>query len=569
MRDYAEILPVMLCLDLSSANWSGSSQPFPGQTPHDFSMTCLSNSLLKKFQDKLEPDANQRALDLFLEVNESCRLFSWDPSQQTEIDAVAIGEARGFIHDFFFPDFSRGSFRGPILGEREIFDGFGVGPGSNIGTRSNDFYSKIGTSVMTASSQELLDQFKHLTASEAMWSRVESTRSQNRGSAVIKASRLSFVPKTRKISRTICTEPLCNMFFQKGIGKVLEQRLREVSGIDFSFQPDKNRTLARIGSETGRFGTIDLSSASDSMSLTLVREFFPPTVVRWLERARTPSTILPDGREVELHMVSSMGNAFTFPLQTLFFLSLVYGVYRARSLKIERPGVHSLGNLAVFGDDIIVLHEAYDHVCRLLMLCGFKVNVDKSFNDGLFRESCGADYYGGHNVRGVYLQSLMTPSDRYSAINRLNVWSAEHGVPLPETIRFLLRDQRFLRVPFHESDDSGVKVPFRFAKSRTDRFTGAACYRCLTIRTRSFSVKDVEAKPPRLRDWFNNPEALLMAALAGTLRSGRITPRVDVCEYRLKLRSTPHWEYGLGETHSICGFGYRWQSAAESNLNLN
>ncbi len=569
MRDYAVDLPVMLCSDLKSEGWSGSSSPFPGQNLRDYSMTCLWNSILKKFQDKLEADANQRALDLFLEVNESCRLFSWDTSQQTEIDAIAIGEARSFIHEFFFPDYSRGSFRGPLLNVRKIFDGFGVGPGSNIGTRSNDFYSKIGTSVMTASSQELLDTFKHLTSSDPMWSLVESKRSQNRGFDVIKASRLSFVPKTRKISRTICTEPLCNMFFQKGIGSALEGRLREVSGIDLSFQPDKNRTLAQLGSQTGRFGTIDLSSASDSMSLTLVREFFPTSVVNWLERARTPFTVLPDGREVELHMVSSMGNAFTFPLQTLFFTSLVYGVYRARSIRVERPSRHSLGNFAVFGDDIIVVREAYDHVCKLLMLCGFKVNVDKSFNDGLFRESCGRDYYNGHNVRGVYIQSLITPSDRYSAVNRLNVWSAEHGVSLPLTVGLLMRGLRFLRIPYHESDDAGVKVPRCHAKPRIDRFTGAAYYRCLTVRTRSFSVLDVEAQPPRIRQWFNNPEALLMAALAGTLRLGRITPRVDVCDYRLKRRLTPHWEYGLREPHRFTGgFGDRWQSAVEENLNL-
>jgi len=568
MRDYAVDLPVKLCFDLTSEGWSGSSTPFPGQTLHDFSMTCLWNSLLKKFQDKLEPDANQRALDLFLQVNESCRLFSWDTSQQTELDAIAIGEARGFIHDFFFPDYSKGAFQGPLLSQGKIFDGFGVGPGSNIGTRSNDFYSKIGTSVMTASSQELLDIFKHLTSSETMWSHVESMRAQNRGYDVVKASRLSFVPKTRKISRTICTEPLCNMFFQKGIGMAIEGRLREVSGIDLSFQPDKNRTLARLGSSTGRFGTIDLSSASDSMSLTLVREFFPATVVKWLERARTPFTVLPDGREVELHMVSSMGNAFTFPLQTLFFTSLVYGVYRARSIKVERPGRHSLGNFAVFGDDIIVVREAYDHVCKLLVSCGFKVNVDKSFNDGLFRESCGKDYFNGHNVRGVYLQSLKTPSDRYSAINRLNAWSAEHHVALPLTVGLLMRNLRFLRIPYHESDDAGIKVPRSFAKSRIDRFTGAACYRCLTVRTRSFSVRDVELRPPRLPHWFNNPEGLLMAALAGTLRLGRITPRVDVCDYRLKSRLTPHWEYGLGDLHRVDGFGVSWQAAVEENLSL-
>jgi hypothetical protein len=306
------------------------------------------------------------------------------------------------------------------------------------------------------------------------------------------------------------------------------------------------------------------------MSLALVREFFPPTVVKWLERARTPFTILPDGREVELHMVSSMGNAFTFPLQTLFFTSLVYGVYRARSIKIERPGAHSLGNFAVFGDDIIVAREAYGHVCKLLMMCGFKVNVDKSFNDGLFRESCGRDYFNGHNVRGVYIQSLKTVYDRYSAINRLNVWSAEHDVPLLATVGLLARGLRNIQVPFHESDDAGFKVPrLCLVKPRIDPFTRAVCYRAFTIRIRSFSVTDIETRPPRLPHWLNNPTALLMAALAGTLRRGRITPRVDVCDYRLKSKSSPHWDYGLGDTHHLDGFGCKWQFAVIGNLSFN
>jgi hypothetical protein len=569
MRDYAVELPEKLRSDLLSNGWSGAIQPFPGQSRHDFSMTSLWNSFLKKNQDTIEPLANQRALDLFLEVNESCRSFTWDTSQQTSIDEIAIGEARGFIHDFFFPDFSRGSFTGPILGIRQIFDCFGVGPGANIGAYSEDYFSKIGTSKMVASSQELLDLFKHLTSSEPLWSLVESKRSQTRGYEVFEASRLSFVPKTRKISRTICTEPLCNMFFQKGIGRVIEGRLREACGIDLSFQPENNKVLAQRGSLLGDFGTIDLSSASDSMSLALVREFFPPTVVRWLELARTPFTILPDGRKVELHMVSSMGNAFTFPLQTLFFTSLVYGVYRARSIKIERPSKHSLGNFAVFGDDIIVKHEAYNHVCKLLMLCGFKVNVDKSFNDGCFRESCGGDYVSGHNVRGVYILTLRTESDKYSAINRLNVWSAKQQCPLPATIRYLMKGLRFLTIPYHEQDDAGVKVPFCAAKYRVDPFTGAAKYRCLTLRSRSFSMKDVEARPPRLDGWFNNPDALLMAALAGTLRSGRVTPRDSRGSYRLKLKSSPHWDYGLGDRQSFpTGFGSLWQEAVVENLNL-
>ena len=568
MRDYAVDLPVALRADLLEQGWSGSSTPFPGQSPADYAMTSLWNSILKKFGDAIPETADQRALTLFKSVNESCKEFTWNPSLLTEIDAIAVGEARGFIHRFFFPDHVGGGFSSPTLSFGNISSGLGVGPGANIGALSNDFMSKIGTSILTASNQQVLDLFQAAVMSSPGWKDVESIRQAVRGSALVEGSRLSFVPKTREISRTICTEPIGNMFLQMGIGTAIRRRLRQVSNIDLSTQPDNNRSLARLGSKTGKFGTIDLSSASDSMSLGLVREFFPLSVVRWLELARTPVTVLPDGTKVELHMVSSMGNAFTFPLQTLFFLSLVYGVYKARGIPFLKPHARSLGNFAVFGDDIIVENTAYDHVVKLLNLCGFKVNVDKSFNDGLFRESCGEDYYFGRNVRGVYFKTLLTVNDRYSAINRLNVWSYRESVILPRTIAVLMRGTRMLPVPFHESDDAGIKVPLTMVKKIVrDRYTGAHVYRASVVSITSYSVADVEAQPPKIRGWFNNPPAVLMAALAGTLRDGRVIPRLSRKTYRLRLKKTPCWESFLGiRSELLAPVDDGWKAIIELNL---
>jgi len=570
MRDYAGILPIYLDLDLLSAGWNGTISPYPGMDDRTFAMQSLRKSFLKKYQDQKSNEADLRALDLFLQINEKCKTFDLVNPCTSEIEAIALGEAKDYIFRFFQRD-PEDALGVPedVLTLGQIGQNFGLGNGANIGSPGTSFLQKVGLGTMAATSSTLHYFYMEAISEDALWSDVESVRRVKCGTELVRGSRLSFVPKTTEISRTICTEPVCNMLFQKGIGAVLEKRLREVSGIDLSTQPNKNRLLARLGSQTGEFGTIDLSSASDSMSLGLVREFFPRSVVSLLEMARSPLTILPDGTKVELHMVSSMGNAYTFPLQTLFFSAIVYGVYRARGIKLERPSRHSLGNFAVFGDDIIVRKEAYDLVCRLLSLCGFSVNIDKSFNEGLFRESCGHDYYHGYNVRGVYIKTLKDVCDRYSAINRLNVWSAQHGILLTNTISYLLKGCRLLPIPFDEMDTAGVKVPFAFLRSPLKcKATGGFRYRYLHILQDFVSVTDVQRHPPLLRGWFNNPSAIMLGALAGTFRAGKVSNRLQRRLTRIKARCSSRWDYippdlGLGQD-----FGNSWKTVVELNLNF-
>ena len=567
MRDYASILPVLLDADLYHAGWNGTINPYPCIDVRTYAMQSMRKAFMKKFVDAKQTSADAKALELFLKINSNCSSFVMDTSSMTEVETIAIGEAKDFIYRFFYPE-SETCER--LLTMSSITDNFGLGNGANIGSYSSDFLSKIGTSRMSATDSALHKFYMQAISEDSIWADVESIRSVARGFDIVRGSRLSFVPKTAEISRTICTEPLCNMLFQKGIGAVLERRIQQTLGISLKTQPDKNRALSRLGSKDGSFGTIDLSSASDSMSLSLVREMFPRHVVSLLELTRSPVTTLPGGAEVELHMVSSMGNAFTFPLQTLLFGALVYGAYRVHSLDFERPRGQSLGNFAVFGDDIIVLQKAYDLTVRLLSLCGFSVNVDKSFNTGLFRESCGHDYFDGHNVRGVYIRSLHDVCDRYSAINRLNSWSAQWGIPLTNVMSYLMVGTRLLPVPYHEMDTAGIKIPLRsLRKRRTDKHTGATFYRFVDFVPNAYSVTDVEARPPRVRGWINNPSAVLMAALAGTLRAGKLVIRVERRATRLRWRSSSSWDCPLPDRGESRGFGERWKSFVELNLNLH
>jgi hypothetical protein len=586
MRIRASTIASLLEADLKDAGWDGARNPYPGQEVRQYVMMSQTNALLKKYlEDASRGDeaCNVAALALFEKSNEHCRTFVPKTASMPSWIREALGEAKDRLHNFFFPptDQSRAKWDGQdfILTQTEMSKGWGVGPGASIGAVETDFYTKLASSTLDASDSALHKLYVQGIRHNPTWLGMEISRAEAFGYGITTSSKLSFVPKTSVISRTICTEPLLNMIFQKGIASVLERRLRQVFGIDLSLQPDKNRELALIGSVTGEFGTIDLSSASDSMSLATVREFFPKEVVTLLERCRTGATVLPDGSMLELHMISSMGNAFTFPLQTIFFAALVYGAYSVLGIKPDYPRGHSLGNFAVFGDDIIVVTKAYDLVCEMLAATGFSVNVDKSFNEGLFRESCGRDFYFGRNVRGVYFKKLQDANDCYSAINRLNRWSAEHQVRLPRTVQFLASRVRFLPIPFDEDDAHGIKVPYKMLPERKTycENTGGVLYRISKLIDRKVTLQRVSKKgklttyldkPSPIPTWINNPDGFVMAFLAGSIRDGSIVLRTFARCAKIRRKWTSRWDYFPVARTERFGFCEDWKAFTEENLSF-
>lgn len=525
MRLSAEVLHQNLEVDLIEAGWDFSSG-YAGESQASAAMSSIYRSLVKKFHnEQRSKDRDAAALALFLECNSRCAQF--ERIEPTRLDEeVIIGELKRSIYNFFHPSNRASPF---LLNRTDISSNFRWGNGANIGTRSTDFYSKSTTSTMASTNDFLPIFFKaDVSLTSPLWADVEAYRSKRFGYEYVKGSKLSFVPKTRSISRTICTEPLLNMLYQQGIANVLQGRLREVFGIDFSNQPERNARLARIGSQSGEFGTIDLSSASDTISLTLVKELVPKESYFWLDKTRSPTTTLPGGEVIDLHMISSMGNGYTFPLQTMIFACLVSAVYRVYDIPFIKPTEHTDGNFAVFGDDIIVHRDVYDVMVRCLSLLGFTVNRDKSFNEGLFRESCGSDWFSGHNVRGVYISRLLTDGDVYSAINRLNRWSAYHGIRLPNTVGYLRRGCRFIGVPYDEADDAGIKIPLTLARHARGDSHGTYRYMALcNLPVRAKLPMDgcgdndstVIAIRKLLPDFEYAPAGLLLSLLAGDRKS--------------------------------------------------
>lgn len=223
-------------------------------------------------------------------------------------------------------------------------------------------------------------------------------------SVQIHDSKLVTVPKTAKTDRSIAIEPSLNVMLQLGIGSFIAEQLKR-EGIDISDQ-SRNQMLARSGSINGELATLDLSSASDTISSLFVRHVLPKPWYDLLDAARSRNiSIAIPGREVIRWRQSkfcSMGNGFTFPLETLLFYAVASSVTEAVC------GREGLKRVSVYGDDIIVPAAAFDLLVECLTCFGFIPNKKKSFNTGPFRESCGKDYVSGIDVRPVYLRSRPT-----------------------------------------------------------------------------------------------------------------------------------------------------------------
>jgi hypothetical protein len=211
---------------------------------------------------------------------------------------------------------------------------------------------------------------------------------------VVAGNRVTTVPKNAKTDRVIAIEPDWNMFFQRGIGGAIRHRLRSRLGI---LRPDSQKVhqdLAREGSLTGRLATIDLQSASDSVSLALVEALLPPAWFTALYITRSHQGEV-GGKTVLYEKISSMGNGYTFELETLIFWALT------------RACCDATATVSVYGDDIICPSSAADQVIDLLTQCGFTTNAKKTFLSGPFRESCGGHYHNGHEVTPPYFKELI------------------------------------------------------------------------------------------------------------------------------------------------------------------
>lgn len=224
---------------------------------------------------------------------------------------------------------------------------------------------------------------------------------------VVRGNVMITVPKNAKTDRVICYEPHGNIRVQLNVGSYIRHRLRK-AGVDLNDQ-SVNQRRAQVGSYDGRYATIDLSAASDTIALELVYELLPIDWAILLDSLRSKETLWPDKEWRKNEKFSSMGNGFTFELESLIFYAL------ARSVSSD---------VSVYGDDIIIPVKSFTDVINVLKGAGFIPNEGKSFSTGTnFRESCGFDGFCGVDVTPVYLRSLpKTRGDIVKLHNQIRRW---------------------------------------------------------------------------------------------------------------------------------------------------
>jgi len=272
-----------------------------------------------------------------------------------------------------------------------------------------------------------------------------------RGVTSSRTARLHFVPKDLKTARSICMEPSVLQFFQQGVWDRIEDTLTATPyhrWIRFRNQ-EYNKSLATFGSYTGEIDTIDLSSASDCVTLNLVRRIFPRTWQIAMRATRSAQCYLPDGSVHQLTKFAPMGSALCFPTQSIIFASVcVYAalVYQhqvtgvalndciddaliVRAANSFRSNLDAIGiyqPLGVYGDDICVDRRLTDDVINILLRLGFRVNHGKSFRDSqAFRESCGAFVLNGHRVDPMYYRIHVTEKQDASSVASMVALSNE------------------------------------------------------------------------------------------------------------------------------------------------
>lgn len=266
------------------------------------------------------------------------------------------------------------------------------GPGATFGDKGalTTVPDKISSSpTVTNQAWHLRPLWERTAWARSLWSR------PFRGPQFSRGNRFTTVPKNAKKDRGIAIEPSINVYFQLGVGSEIRRRLKAY--VDLDHGQSLHRDLAQLASRRGHLSTIDLSSASDNVCKVLVELLLPEDWFDLLSTLRSPMTLI-DGKWYLLSKFSSMGNGFTFELETLIFLAIGREACRLSGADPNQ--------VRVYGDDIIVPTEAGQTCISLLRFFGFTPNPKKTFLAGVFRESCGGDFFNGVRVRPFFLKEF-------------------------------------------------------------------------------------------------------------------------------------------------------------------
>lgn len=364
----------------------------------------------------------------------------------------------------------------------KLSEGFGWGPGATFEfTRSESQLDRKVFELPITVTRSALNLLKSTIENDLHWSYVilgvfPSGLYSLLPSCfcIVEGCRITTVDKNAKTDRVIAVEPRGNLFLQKGIGSYFRSRLRAV-GVDLDNQEINQEAAQAALSEN--LATLDLKAASDTICREIVYDLLPLEWSFLLERLRSPRAKL-GGEWIKLEKFSSMGNGFTFELESLIFWSLC---------KSAIEFYQGEGKLCVYGDDLIVPQQCANEVIKVLEFAGFEVNTEKSYTSGLFFESCGKHFFDGRDVTPAYQKELVDSEQEVIRLcNRISRLAFRWGDAKKHDLRLrnawlagrrFIAHQRF-QIPFgDEGDDALLCVydDFDFRHRRINSSHGILC----------------------------------------------------------------------------------------------
>lgn len=412
--------------------------------PHAFADDYLSVNILRKASHlRTSFDREEVAIRNFFDVEEHVRKVNrdliglrWHPNRDLKRSDL-ISRAARICHRIL------GSSPGASKIAAEL--GFGPGASSSCRRSSGHAYGKLRSRLDVT--PQLLQFSHHIVNAIPLWPKeiLQSTGPASvlaSAMTVVRGAKIEAVPKDAKTHRVIAVEPHVNITIQRAMGKLIERKLK-LYGIDLHDQ-GANQKLAKVGYDRG-YSTIDLSNASDCMSRELIRDLLPPDWFAALDMIRSHS-VSHKGSWYRLEKFSTAGCGFTFALETLVF----FAICAAAVGKYPK---------AVYGDDIVVVDEAFTKTVEALNALGFQANPRKSFSvEHPFRESCGEDFFQGVGVRPFFIRGpVKTLSARISLHNQIVRYALRRNAGFGMDARFhqILRDLRGrsrLLVPYNIGD---------------------------------------------------------------------------------------------------------------------
>ncbi len=375
-----------------------------------FSVDYLFQELLSKYDDGLpSPSKEETTWRRFHEAEELCRTTNHRLKYDRSRYSTSATSVWSYIHRARQKiSHTLGEFR---WNDAAVHFAWGPGATTRLPRRRADAIHKFSGSPETTSGNVALAMAA--IAGIPLWKESLLGDESTGYCKIVPGNRIVTVPKNYKADRTIAIEPCMNMYVQKGIGGLMRRKLRRV-GVDLDDQTN-NQELARYGSVLGHLSTVDLSMASDTVSYDLVRLLLPPDWMEALEQCRSPSGTLPSGDTVYYQKFSSMGNGYTFDLESLVFWALGCAVAEVHGWESH--------HVSVFGDDIIFPAEITDKLVECFDYLGFRTNSSKTFVSGPFRESCGKHYFSGHDVTPLYIKKRPTHlTDLFLVHNQVYRW---------------------------------------------------------------------------------------------------------------------------------------------------